>query len=136
MRLLQVSACEFSPDGTLVATCSDVTTLCIIDIATEKKVYTVQSDACVRAQPISFVLTIVLAVWCRVVARRDASCCSDKGWQCYPSHHQQCALDSAQHQHASMHHACRSFFAHPLSSCMDARSVQVGSLPSVETMKQ
>jgi len=66
---------------------------------------------------------------CRVVARRDASRCRDWRWQRHPSHKQQCARDRVQSQHGCTHLVCLSFFADPLSSCMDAHSAVTGTLP-------
>ena len=67
-----------SPDGTLVASGGIDGLLFITNIATQAKVYTAPCEGTVRAfLPFSldsFVLTIAKGEWCRLVARRDASC--------------------------------------------------------------
>ena len=93
--------------------------------------YTVKCDDSVRALLLSFGLTIMSGERYRVVAGRDAPCRRDWWWQCRPSHQQQRALDRVQDRQGCMHHARRTFFAYPLSSCMVARSAPAGSLPSV-----
>ena len=52
-------SCALSPDGKFVATGSeDSSQICIFNIATQAKVYTVESGSAVRASTISFVLTM------------------------------------------------------------------------------
>ena len=65
-KCFQLNGCAISPDGTLVATGGQDNYLCIINIATQKKVYTVHCDFWVRTLLLGLiVLTISLRfmVW-------------------------------------------------------------------------
>ena len=112
-RVFQVYSCAISPDGTLVATGGLEHILCITNIATRSRVYTAQFFEFVRVCLSFFVLTPHQGGRCRVVARRDASRCSDEQccargriWQCYLSHKQQCALDRVHDRQRRMHICC------------------------------
>ena len=119
-----------------MASGSDDKSLCITNITTQEKVYTAECDSQVRAFLPCFVLTLHQGVGRRLVIRQKDSDRCDNRWQCLPSHEQQCALVRVQNRQGCMYHVRRSFFAHPLFSWVDARSVPVGSLQSVELIEQ
>ena len=52
---LQVFGCAISPDGTLVATGSNDKSLCVTNIATQAKVYSVKCDGIVRKVAVFFI---------------------------------------------------------------------------------
>ena len=61
--MFQVLGCAISPDGTLLATASDDKSVCIINIATQAKVYTARCDGFVRVRLFSLVLTSMFKVY-------------------------------------------------------------------------
>ena len=58
--VFQVFGCAISPNGTLLATGGNDNALCITNIATEAKLYSVECDNWVRARRIFIALTIII----------------------------------------------------------------------------